>query len=247
MAARAWITPLLSAAAFMGLWQVLGATEALGSAWPPLTDVLSTLLDAANRDLFATALWTTVREALLGYALGSTIALLFAALVTLAPALRRGVFGLAAVVNAIPVIVVGPLFLAVLPRSQSPVALAAFVVTFIVFVAATSGLEAARPGHLDVFRALGASRAGTLLRLRVPAAVPGLADGLKVAAPLALLGAILGEWFGAEAGIGPLLVSAMQNYQIELLWSAALLAAAASILLYALMTLLQRVAAERFR
>lgn len=239
--------PALSAVAFIGAWQLIGTTGLLGTAWPPLSEVVTTLFDAANRDLFATAIWVTAREALIGYGVGSAIAIVLALVVTLAPSLRRGIFGLAAVVNAVPVIVVGPLFLAILPRSQSPSALAAFVVMFVVFVATTSGLEAARPGHLDVFRAFGASRAATLLRLRIPAAVPGFADGMKVAAPLALLGAILGEWFGAEAGIGPLLVSAMQNYQIELLWSAALLAAGASIVAYGAMTLLQRFAGERFR
>ena len=84
------------------------------------------------------------------------------------------------------------------------------------------------------------------MRLQLPAAIPGMADGLRLAAPAAILGAVLGEWFGAPRGLGVLIVSAMQNYQIELLWAAALLAALMSMIAFGLFTLLARWAAGRW-
>ena len=82
--------------------------------------------------------------------------------------------------------------------------------------------------------------------LQLPASLPGLADGLRLAAPAALLGAVIGEWFGAPRGLGVLIVSAMQNYQITLLWSAALLTALSSTIAFGILTVGARQAAARW-
>ncbi|MFN7000596.1 MAG: portal protein, partial [Elioraea tepidiphila] len=87
-----------------------------------------------------------------------------------------------------------------------------------------------------------------ILRRRgeIPAALPALAGGLRLAIPGALIGAIIGEWFGASRGLGLLMVSAMHNFQIPLLWSAVLITAAASLVLFGLASLIERRIAERF-
>ena len=77
-------------------------------------------------------------------------------------------------------------------------------------------------------------------------ALPSLVSGLRLAWPAALIGAIIGEWFGASRGIGILIINAMQNFQIVLLWCAVLLAVAASLFFYGLLTLLERAAYARF-
>jgi NitT/TauT family transport system permease protein len=70
---------------------------------------------------------------------------------------------------------------------------------------------------------------------------------MRLAAPAALIGVIIGEWFGAPRGLGVLMINAMQNFQIPLLWSAILLTVATSIVLFASLGVLERVVAERFR
>jgi ABC-type nitrate/sulfonate/bicarbonate transport system permease component len=97
-----------------------------------------------------------------------------------------------------------------------------------------------------VFAVLGAGRSTTLLRLLLPAGLPLIVDGLTLAAPAAVLGAVIGEWFGARRGVGVLLVSAMQNVQIPLLWAAALAAAALSLLAYLLLVGLRGLVNRRF-
>jgi len=82
---------------------------------------------------------------------------------------------------------------------------------------------------------------------RARSALPAFADGLRLAAPAAVLGAILGEWFGAPRGIGILIVSSMQNFQIRQLWAAALLAAVVSMIAFALFGALERFVVSRFR
>ena len=138
-----------------------------------------------------------------------------------------------------PVIALAPLFIVTLGRERTPTAIAALAAGFAMFVAATAAVESARPLQQDLFtRPRRGTAASASRSLQLPAAIPGLADGLRLAAPAAILGAVLGEWFGAPRGLGVLIVSAMQNYQIELLWAAALLAACMSMVAFGLFTLL---------
>jgi NitT/TauT family transport system permease protein len=117
---------------------------------------------------------------------------------------------------------------------------------FPMFIATAAGLTAARRSHLDVMSVLGAGRWTQLRRVRLPAALPSITDGFRLAAPAAVLGAIFGEWFGAEKGIGAVLVSSMQNFQVELLWATALLATLVSVVALAGFTALSHWTQRKF-
>ena len=182
----------------------------------------------------------------MGYGWGTAAGLALAALAHLAPPLRRGSDRLAAVLNSVPSIALGPIFLVLLSRESTPAAVSSIHVFFIVYVSVSSGLQRASPAHRDLFSVLGADRLKRLARLELPAALPALASGLRLAWPAALIGAIIGEWFGASRGIGILIINAMQNFQIVLLWCAVLLAVASSLAIYGLLTLLERAAYARF-
>ncbi|MET1044964.1 MAG: ABC transporter permease subunit, partial [Microbacteriaceae bacterium] len=108
------------------------------------------------------------------------------------------------------------------------------------------GLAGASATHQDVFSVFGSARSTTLLRLQIPVSLPTVFDGLALAAPTAILGATIGEWFGAPRGLGVLIVSAMQNYQVLLLWAAALTAALLSLAAYLVAVRLQSGAVRRF-
>jgi NitT/TauT family transport system permease protein len=226
--------------------EVVGRFELLGTSWPPLTEVLALLDDPISRELIGRALGATAGAAGIGFALGTLVALAVAMAGVLVPWLQPGLDRLAAVVHTIPLIALGPLLINNVGREGTPVVIAALASGFAVFVAAASGLAAASQAHQDVFRALGASRRSRLLRLQLPAAVPLLLDGLTLGAPAAVLGAVIGEWFGAPRGLGVLLVSSMQNFQIELLWAAALAAALVSLAAYGALIALRAAAVRRF-
>jgi NitT/TauT family transport system permease protein len=98
----------------------------------------------------------------------------------------------------------------------------------------------------ELFSALGASRLARFGRLALPSALPALIDGLRSAAPSAVVGAIIGEWFAAERGLGPMLVAAMENYAIEQLWATALAGALLSIAAYVVLGALRGAVAARF-
>jgi ABC-type nitrate/sulfonate/bicarbonate transport system permease component len=236
----------LGIAIFLALWEVVGRTQALGISWPPLSSVLEMLTDLNQLPLFERALGATLHSTALGYAWGTGAGLILAAVAHLLPALRRGSDRLAAVLNSVPSIALGPIFLVLLTRESTPAAVSSIHVFFIVFVSVSSGLQRATPAHHDVFSVLGADRLKRFARLEMPAALPSLVSGLRLAWPAALIGAIIGEWFGASRGLGILIINAMQNFQIVLLWCAVLLAVGASLFFYGLLTLLERAAYSRF-
>lgn len=225
---------------YLLLWEAAGRNLWLGSTFPPLTDVVDKIVGEAQRPVLTRALTSTATASFTGLAIGVLAALVATMVALLVPMLRAGIDQLATIMHAMPVIALAPLFIVTLGRETTPTAIAALAAGFAMFVAATAAVEAAGAMQHDLFSALGADRGQRLRYLQLPAAVPGLADGLRLAAPAAVLGAVIGEWFGAPRGLGVLIVSAMQNYQIELLWAAALLAAMLSIITFGLSTLLSR-------
>jgi NitT/TauT family transport system permease protein len=232
---------------FFGAWQLIGYYRLAGLTWPPLSEVVALLADPLRWPLFGRALAATVYAMALGYAVGLALGLGAAVATHLFPSARPGTDRLAAVINSIPSIALGPVFIVFLSRESTPAAIAAAHVAFILYVSASSGLAAASQGHHDLLSALGASRWQRLWRLDLPVALPALATGLKLAVPAALIGTVIGEWFGAPRGLGVLIVNAMQNFQIPLLWSVVVLIAATSLILYAALTLLERACYARLR
>ncbi|QJQ94841.1 MULTISPECIES: ABC transporter permease [Halomonadaceae] len=228
-------------------WEVIGHYQLVGITWPALSDVLSLLFDPARRGLFERALTTTLAAASQGYLIGGVMGLGLAVIAHLSLALRLGIERFSAFLNAIPPIALGPVFLVLLSRDATPVGISAINVFFIIFVSASSGLRTVPESHRDLFSVFGASSAQRLVRLEFPAALPVVVSGLKLAVPAALIGTIIGEWFGATRGLGVLIVNAMQNFQISLLWSAVLLVTCMSLALYLMLTVLERSAYKRFR
>jgi ABC-type nitrate/sulfonate/bicarbonate transport system permease component len=228
------------------LVELIGRLGLAGPGWPPLTAVLGYVAQPPAQQLLGRALVATGAAALGGFLLGSVVALVVAAIGVLVPAVAPGLDRLAAVVNAVPLIALGPLLITTAGREATPTLIAALAAGFALFVAATSALSAATDAQRDVFAVLGAGRVSTLLRLQLPAGIPVIVDGLTLAAPAAVLGAVVGEWFGARRGLGVLLVSSMQNVQVDQLWAAALTAAAMSLLAYLLLVVLRRAATRRF-
>ncbi len=228
------------------LAEVIGRTGLGGVGWPPISDVVVYLAEPSARQLLGRALAATGAAAGTGFVLGTVVALLVTALAAVLPSTAPGLDRLAAVVHAVPLIAVGPLLITIAGREATPMLVAALAAGFAVFIATTSALAATNAAQRDVFSVLGAGRLVTLLRLQLPAGVPLIVDGLTLAAPAAVLGAVIGEWFGARRGIGVLLVSSMQNLQVNQLWAAALTAAAVSLSAYVLLVGLRGVVNRRF-
>jgi len=228
----------------LALWQLVGVADLLGRSIPPPTEVAATLVERA--DLLARATGATGTRALVGGLIGLGIGFLVAAITAFVPWTTSAVVRTAVLVNAIPIVAIGPVLMSLPARPVIPEAFAALAVLFSTVVVASEGFRSAAAGSRDLFRLHGTPARVRFLRLQLPSAAPHLADALRLAVPAAILGAVLGEWFGADRGLGVLMVSSMRNIQYSQLWAAATVCVAISLLGYAIATLVERLASRRF-
>ena len=231
---------------FLLAWEVLGRSQLLGLTWPPLSVVLAFLLDPARQTLFGRALGASLASFGLGYGAGLAAGVLCAVAAHLSPGLRPGFDRTSGFIHAIPSVALAPLLILLMGRDGTPAALAGLSTFFILYVSTASGLASSSAALHDLVTVLGGGRWTRLVRVEAPAALPLLVSGMRLAVPGALIGVIIGEWFGAPRGIGVLVINAMQNFQIPLLWSAVLLGVLVSMLFYVLFGLLHRAAVARF-
>jgi NitT/TauT family transport system permease protein len=209
-----------------GVFELIGDSKVIPE-WPSLHAVISGIADSGS--LFTSALGATVSAAGIGLVIGAAAAVALAGLAIILPQSRRVILAIAVFANALPLVVLGSLLISLVSATTCATVLAAIGVFFVVLLPFATGLDTISPVRAELFQALGASRWHQLRLLQVPSAIPLLADGIKLAVPAAILGATLGEWFVADRGLGAVLVSSMQNYEIVNLWAAALLAALTSI------------------
>jgi NitT/TauT family transport system permease protein len=211
----------------------MGRTGIPSPAIPPLSTVVQTVGSATYGALLRNAAGVTTREALAGFALCVLIAGCVVVTGYFLQTLWSGFDSFATVSNAIPTVTLAPILIAFVAREQVPVATAVVAAYFPCYTAFRDALQRGRAADRDVFRVLGASRLRTLLLLDFPAAASTLIAGMPIVLTGAFHGAVLGEWFGAEQGLGVVILAALQNGQYSLLWSASAVAAALSILAYA--------------
>lgn len=227
-------------------WEVAGQQGWLGKALPPLSSIFSFAIQPRSFDLLMRSASFTAANATYGFLIGSTVGFAIACMGQIWPPMKKGLDTLSTFVNAIPLIALGPLLIVTVGEQFTPMATASLAVFFTVFVAVLGGFERVPAVHDDVINSYGVNRWRALFLIQFPNALPSLIDGLKLGASSAVLGAILGEWFGAPSGLGVLIVSSMQNFQIDLLWAAAFLGTAMSAVGFFALALLQQKLIRRF-
>jgi ABC-type nitrate/sulfonate/bicarbonate transport system permease component len=174
---------------------------------------------------------------------GNAAAIACALLVLLVPALERLVTQLAIVSYCLPIVAVGPILSLVFTGERPMQALAAISVFFTTLIGALLGLRSADPVSLDLVRAYGGGRWQQLRRVRMVAALPGTLAALRIAAPAALLGAIIGEYLGrVDAGLGVAMTISEQQLEVARTWGIALVSGTIAGLGYAVVGLIGQVA-----
>jgi putative hydroxymethylpyrimidine transport system permease protein len=180
----------------------------------------------------------TVAEMLLGLLFGSLLGTTAAISLLLSPVARRWLLPLLIASQAVPVFALAPLLVLWLGFGMaSKVMMAVMVIFFPVAVALYDGLRRTESGWLDLARVMTANapqhRLRILLHIRVMAALPAFASGLKIAAAVAPIGAVIGEWVGASAGLGFRMLQANARVQTDLMFAALILLAVCAVALYA--------------
>ena len=239
------LLPLLGVLILLAIWIYGGrAGWASGMVVTPAKAIEPIFGESSG--IYWRAVQATAWSAFRGLLIGGSLAFIAALLAAGVPFLRRSITRLAAIANAAPWVAVAPCLIIILGKDRGPTAVAALAVFFFIFISTTVGLSAAPAATHDVASVLGASRFQRMWLVQLPAAWPSIADGLKLAAPAALAGAIFGEWYGAPRGLGVLLITAMQSARPQQLWAASLLSASIGLAAFALLAGSRTLLALRF-
>jgi len=231
---------------FLILWQAVGALRLAGPSIPSVSDVFAIYRQPWRLALLGRAAMSTLLSAATGLILGALLGSLTALIAHLIRPMRLGLDRLAVMINAVPAVALGPILIVTVGRDWTPSTLSSIPVFFLTFVTVSSGLRSVNPRLNDVFAALGASRVSRLVHLELPAAIPAFLAGLRVSVSAAIVGAIVGEWFGSSTGLGIIILNTMLNFQIPLMWAAMVFAVAASLIAYGLVGSLERRARSHF-
>jgi len=199
---KGWTAPLLLIAALLAGWELAcRLLDVPPYVLPPPSRIAAALV--ADAPTLLLSAWNTLSMALAALAVASLAACGLALAVALSPTLERAVRPLAITAQVTPVVAIAPLFViwAGLDHPERAiVALAAIVAFFPIYSGAVAGLKSAEAGLERLFDLYGATRWQRLIRLRIPAATPFLIEGHKVAAGLAVIGAVVAEFVAGSGG-----------------------------------------------
>ncbi len=228
------LRPVIIFLGLLGVWQAVVFLTGAPHYILPGPDLVARALLAQWREIAGHA-GVTAMEILLGLLLGTGLGALSAVTIaSFAPA-RRWLLPVLVVSQAIPVFALAPVLVLWFGYGlASKVAMATLIIYFPVTAAFFDGLRRTEPGWLDLARTMGGTRYRILRHVRIPAALPAFASGLRIATAVAPIGAIVGEWVGASSGLGYLMLQANARMQVALMFAALLVLALFAVGLYAL-------------
>ena len=236
------LVPLIFGATLIGIWELtvrgLGVPRVI---LPPPSQIAQTF--AANLPL----LWgdftqTILKGALSGYLIGCSAAFVTALVIDRSPFLRAGLMPLGNFMAALPIVGTAPILVMWFGFGwQSKAAVVVLMVFFPMLVNCVAGLSDTTAMQRDLMRTYAASWGQTLLKLRLPAAMPFIFNGLKICTTLALIGAIVAEFFGSPTlGLGFRISTSIGQLDLGMVWAAILVAAIAGTLTYGLAALVEK-------
>ncbi|MEW5420436.1 ABC transporter permease [Amorphus sp. 3PC139-8] len=222
---------ILVAAGLVLLWEAVIRVFALPPfILPPPLEVASAF-NTRGAYLLSNAL-VTASEILLGLAIGVLSGMVTALTMSAFPPARRVILPVVIATQALPVFAIAPLLVLWFGYGMaSKIVMATLIIYFPVASAFYDGLVRTEAGLLELARLNRASRLQTLALIRVPAALPSLLSGLKVAAAVAPIGAVVGEWVGSSAGLGFVMLHANARLQSDVLFAALALLAVMAVAL----------------
>jgi ABC-type nitrate/sulfonate/bicarbonate transport system permease component len=236
---RHWLSALL-VLLFLLAWQGLASLDSVDDL--TLASPVETF-DALVDDW--SLLWgnarSTLAEVLLGLAAAVVVGGGLGLAMHLFRPLRDAAYPLLVASQAVPIVVLAPIFVLLFDFGMRPtIAIVALICFFPITVNLLDGLRSVEPELLKLMRSMGASRLRTLRSVELPASVPSLFTGLKVAATVSVIGAVFGEWAGGQEGLGRLVLNANNQLQTGRLYAGTVLLSVMAIALFLLAALLER-------
>ena len=237
---REWMPPTTLVATLLLAWQLAAATLQV-PRWllPAPTDIAAALY--SSRDLLALHGWVTLQEVLVGFAISFVVGIVLAVAIASFRTLERAIYPFVIASQTIPVIAIAPILLIWFGYGLLPkVIVVALICFFPIVVNMVDGLRSVDPEMVNLLRAMGASRWQIFLKAQVPSSLPFLLSGTKVAIAVSVIGAVIGEWVGASAGLGYFMVRSASQFQTARVFAAIVVLSAMGIILFELLALSER-------
>lgn len=243
---KRWLLPTLLLALLIGAWQVAASSGAIADALnlepflvPSPAEIAEALWE--SRALLAENAWVTLQEIVLGLLCGIGVGVSVGVLLHLSGLLRLAAYPLIVASQTIPIVVFAPILVVWFGYGIWPkLAIVALICFFPIAVTFANGLRAVDPEAIKMMRTLDASRAQLLRRVEAPSALPYFFTGLKIAVVFAPVGAVFGEWTGADSGLGHMILQDNAQLETARVFAAAYVLSAIALVLYGLVALIER-------
>ena len=243
---RRWLLPLGVILILLGLWELAARWDLIADALnikpfliPAPSDVGESLWN--DRELLAEDAWVTAQEVILGFAIALALGFAFAIVLHLSDTLRRAFYPILVASQTVPVIAIAPILIVWLGFGIGPkLAIIALVCFFPITVNTLDGLRSVDPDLPRMMRTLDAGRGQILRRVEVPSALPYLFSGAKIAAAISVIGAVFGEWAGADEGLGHLILIAQGQLQTARVFAAVVVLSTLALILFGTLALVER-------
>ncbi|MBB5223631.1 NitT/TauT family transport system permease protein [Amaricoccus macauensis] len=236
------LPPLVFGATLIVLWEIVVRAFDVSPVLLPAPSAIWARIMTSGPVLRADVMQTVVKGAFSGYAIGCGAAFLVGILADRVPFLRRGLLPVGGFASALPIVGLAPIMVMWFGFDwQSKAAVVVFMVFFPMLVNTVQGLASADPMQRDLMRTYAAGYWPTLLKLRLPAAAPFLFNGLKICTTLALIGAIVAEFFGSPTlGMGFRISTEVGRLALDMVWAEIAVAALVGSAFYGVVALLER-------
>jgi NitT/TauT family transport system permease protein len=231
--------------AFVGLilvWEGAARLFAIPSFLLPAPSAILQAMLATPLSVWLGHIWATFRVALMGYALAILVSVPLAVGLASSRLLSRTLYPMLVVVQSTPIVAVAPIIVVTLGASDLPRVVITFLIAFFPIVVSTvTGLLATPDELVELSRSLRAGRTREILHVRLPFALPYLFSALKISTTLAVVGAVVAEFVAAEKGLGFFIAFSTSFFKIPQAFAGLVVLVAISLILFRLVTLVQRV------
>jgi ABC-type nitrate/sulfonate/bicarbonate transport system permease component len=243
---RRWLLPIALIGGLIGAWQVAASSGLLADLLdlesflvPSPAEIAESLWE--NRSLLLDNAWVTMKEVLLGLACAIAAGVLFAVAMRLSETLRLAFYPLLVASQTIPVVAIAPILLVWFGFGIGPkLWIVALICFFPITVNTLDGLSSVDAEATKMMRTLDASRGQILWRVEAPTSLPYFFSGAKIAAAVAVIAALFGEWVGAESGLGVLIREDTARLETARVFAAVTILSLMAVALFGLLALAER-------
>jgi len=235
-----WLPSAGLVVAALAIWQVAAAALQV-PRWllPSPTDIAEAMV--TNRNPLLRHTWVTLEEVLVGFALAFAVGVALAIAIAYSRTLERTIYPFVIASQTVPVVAIAPILLIWFGYGLLPkVIVVALICFFPITVNMVDGLRSVDPELVSLMRTMGASRWQIFSKAQLPTSLPFLFSGTKVSIAVSVIGAVIGEWVGASAGLGYYMVRSASQFQTAAVFGAIVVLSALGIALFALVALLER-------